>query len=413
MRILFVHQNFPAQYLHIAPALARVSGNEVVALTMGNGSVPGVRSVRHQVGKNSTPGVHPLAGGFESKVIRGESAALAALSLKAEGFTPDVICGHPGWGETLFLKDVWPKAQLLSFVEFVYRAEGADVGFDPEFPINDMGKLQVRAKNASVYMSLADSDWLVAPTAWQAEQIPTPFRERLSVIHDGIDTDAVKPNPDARVKLGRDGLELRLGDEVVTFVNRNLEPYRGYHMFMRALPEILRRRPKARVILVGGNGVSYGNALPEGQSYREKYLSEVKEALDMSRVHFVGAVPYPVFLNLLQISAAHVYLTYPFVLSWSMLEAMSAGCIVIGSSTAPVKEVIRDGENGILVDFLSPTEIASAVIEVLAHSHTHAPLRQAARQTAVTRYDLKHVCLPRHISLINALARGHSVPSGL
>ncbi len=409
MRILFVHQNFPAQYRHIAPALARIPGNDVIALTMQAGTAPGVRSVRHQPGRSSTPGVHPLASDFEAKAIRGESAALAAIKLRAEGFNPDVICGHPGWGETLFLKEVWPRARLLSFVEFVYRSEGADVGFDPEFPIDDPGRFRVRSLNASIYLSLADADWLVVPTAWQGEQLPSPFRTRLSVIHDGIDTDAIRPNPDARVSLGREGIELKPGDEVITFVNRNLEPYRGYHMFMRALPEILRRRPNARAILVGGNGVSYGKALPEGQSYRERYLDEVKGDLDMSRVHFVGTLPYPTFLNLLQVSAAHVYLTYPFVLSWSMLEAMSAGCLVIGSSTAPVREVIRDGENGILVDFLSPAAISSAVIEALAKPQAYIRLRQAARQSVMERYDLKQVCLPRHVELIEALARGEEV----
>ena len=413
MRVLFVHQNFPAQYLHIAPALARIPGNDVVALTMGYGAVPGVRTVRYQVSRNSTPGVHSLAGDYESKTIRGESAALTALRLKAEGFTPDVICGHPGWGETLFLKEVWPRTQLLSFVEFVYHTDGADVGFDPEFPIDDLEKFRVHAKNAAVYMSLAESDWLVAPTVWQAEQVPKLFRKRLSIIHDGIDTDIVKPNPNARIKLGSNGIELKSTDQVITFVNRNLEPYRGYHIFMRSLPEILRRRPDARVILVGGNRVSYGNALPEGQSYREKYLNEIKGELDMSRVHFVGAVPYPTFLNLLQISAAHVYLTYPFVLSWSMLEAMSAGCLVIGSATAPVQEVIRDGENGILVDFFSPTKIATAVIDALDNPQAYTALRQAARQTVLTRYDLKTICLPRHLEVINALARGHIISQQL
>ena len=405
MRILFVHQNFPSQYLHVAPALARTPGNEVVALTMGNGTVPGVRVVRHGVERGSTPGIHPLAGDFEAKVIRGESAARAASALRAQGFEPDVICGHPGWGETLFLKDVWPRTPILSFVEFYYRTQGADVGFDPEFPLDDPNRFRVRSKNASVCMSLADADWLVSPTEWQGRQIPQAFHDRLSVIHDGIDTDAVKPNPDSRVKLGRDGVELKPGDEVVTFVNRNLEPYRGYHVFMRALPEILRRRPRARAILVGGDGVSYGSAAAGEQSHRQRYFDEVKGDLDMSRVHLVGTVPYSVFLNLIQVSAAHVYLTYPFVLSWSMLEAMSAECLVIGSATPPVEEVIRDGENGILVDFLSPSAIASAVVDALARPDVHRPLRQAARRTVVDNYDLTRVCLPRHMALIESIAR--------
>ena len=403
MRILFGHQGFPGQYLHIAPAIARVPGNEVVALTMGGGALPGVRMVRHRAARGSTAGIHPLAGDFESKVIRGESAAVAAMDLRAPGFEPDVICGHPGWGETLFLKDVWPKAVILSFVEFYYRSSGADVDFDPEFPLDEMGKLRIRSKNASLCLALADSDWSVCPTEWQARQIPDVFRDRLSVVHDGVDTDKIRPSPAARIRLGRDGVELKPGDEVVTFVNRNFEPYRGYHLFIRALPDILRRRPRARVVLVGGDGVSYGSVAEGGTSYRQKYLDEVKDGLDMSRVHFVGAIPHAVFLQLLQVSAAHVYLTYPFVLSWSMLEAMAAECLIVGSATSPVQEVIRDGENGVLVDFFSPEAISSAVIDALARPDLHRPMRRAARQTIVGDYDLTRVCLPRHMELIRSV----------
>lgn len=404
MRILFVHQNFPGQYRHIAPAVAKRPGNEVVALTMSNNAVAGVRNVQYALARGSTPGIHPFAGDFESKVIRGHSAARAASALRAEGFVPDIICGHPGWGETLFLKDVWPAAPILSFVEFVYQNSGADVGFDPEFPVDDEERFRVRSKNASVFLSLADSDWLVSPTAWQARQVPAEYRSRLSVIHDGIDTDLVAPNPGAKLSLARERIELKPGDEVVTFVNRNLEPYRGYHTFMRALPDILRKRPRARAILVGGTGVSYGSALSDGRTYKDKYLEEVKSELDMSRVHFVGTVAYPLFLSILQVSAVHVYLTYPFVLSWSLLEAMAAGCVVVGSATQPVEEVICDGETGRLVDFLSPQEISSTVIDVLARPRAHVPMRQAARQTIVSKYDLRRTCLPQHLRLVEQVA---------
>jgi glycosyltransferase involved in cell wall biosynthesis len=408
MRVLFVHQNFPGQYEHLAPAAAR-EGWEVVALGLGKAAdLPGVRYVRHALRQVSTPGIHPFAGEFESKVIRAESAANAALALRAEGFTPDLICGHPGWGETLLLKDVWPDAKILSFVEFNYRAEGADVGFDPEFPLrDDAARFKIRVKNAHNYLAYADSDWLVSPTRWQGAQVPPAYQDRLSIIHDGIDTDRVRPNPKAEVTLGRDGITLRPGDEVVTFVNRNLEPYRGYHSFMRALPEILQRRPSARAVLVGGNAQSYG-AKPEGdRNYREIYLSEVRDRLDMSRVHFVGNIPYPAYLNLLQVSAAHVYLTYPFVLSWSLIEAMAAGCAIVGSATAPVQEVIRNGENGRLVDFFSPQDIADAVVAVLADPASHHAMRAAARLGAET-FDLRRVCLPRHLRLMREVAAGLS-----
>ncbi|MGY2051721.1 glycosyltransferase [Methylobacterium sp. JK268] len=407
MRVLFVHQNFPGQYRHVAPALAARPGHRVVALGIGAAPpLPGVRHLRYAVEGRPAPGLHPLARDFETKVLRGEAAARAALRLKAEGFAPDVICGHPGWGETLFLKDVWPKAKLLSFVEFAYAARGADVGFDPEFPSRggDEAAFGVRVRNAAAFLAFEASDWMVSPTRWQASRVPAAFGDRLSVIHDGIDTHRVRPDPGARITLGG-SLTCAPGDEVVTFVNRNLEPYRGYHSFLRALPTILRRRPRARAVLVGGSGVSYGARPPEGRTWKDIFLDEVRADLDLSRVHFVGQIPYGTYLNLLQVSAAHVYLTYPFVLSWSMLEAMAAGCLVIGSRTPPVEEVIRDGENGVLVDFFSPEAIAEAVVRGLAEPAAFQAMRAAARRSAEA-YDLARICLPRHLRLIDDVAAG-------
>ncbi len=311
MRVLFVHQNFPGQYRHVAPALAARPGTEVVALGINPAPVlPGVRHLRYTVAGRSTSGIHPLAASFETATLRGEAAARAALALKAEGFHPDVICGHSGWGETLFLKDVWPRARLLTFAEFFYHATGADSGFDPEFPSIEADAWRTRARNAGQLVAFEASDRLVSPTAWQASRLPAVFRDRLSVIHDGIDTDLLRPDSGARITLGRDRLSLGVGDEVVTFVNRNLEPYRGYHSFMRALPEILRRRPKARAVIVGGSDTSYGARPPAGRTWRDIFLDEVKAELDLSRVHFVGKIPYRDYVDLLRVSAAHVYLTY-------------------------------------------------------------------------------------------------------
>ncbi|BCM81778.1 glycosyltransferase [Methylobacterium indicum] len=406
MRVLFVHQNFPGQYRHIAPALAARPSAEVVALGINPApTLPGVRHLRYAVAGRSTPGIHPPAASFETATLRGEAAARAALALKAEGFCPDVICGHSGWGETLFLKDVWPRARLLTFAEFFYSATGADTGFDPEFPGAEGDAFRTRARNAAQLLAFEASDRLVSPTAWQASRIPAVFRDRLTVIHDGIDTDLLRPDPRVRITLGRDRLSLGVGDEVVTFVNRNLEPYRGYHSFMRALPEILRRRPKARAVIVGGSDTSYGAKPPAGRTWRDIFLDEVRADLDLSRVHFVGNIPYRDYVDLLRVSMVHVYLTYPFVLSWSMLEAMALGACIVGSATPPVEEVIRHRRNGLLVDFFSRRAIAEAVVSVLADPAAVAPLRAAARETALS-YDLERVCLPAHLRLIEAVAAG-------
>jgi glycosyltransferase involved in cell wall biosynthesis len=408
MRILFVHQNFPGQYKHIAPTIAAVPGNEVVALTINAApDLPGVRVIRYRPAQGSTATASPWLTEIEAKAIRGEAVARAALHLRAEGFIPDVICAHLGWGEALFLKDVFPESRLLGFMEFYYSSSGADVGFDPEYCDESLeSKFSVRLKNANNLLSLEACDWALSPTEWQRRTVPLAYREKVFVIHDGFDTRRVRPMAERVLKVGQEGVRITSRDEIITFVSRNLEPYRGFNTFMRALPRILRNRPKARALIVGGDGVSYGRPLLDGRSYREKLLAECGSDLDLSRVHFLGQVPHDVFLAVLQVSAAHIYLTYPFVLSWSMIEAMAAGCLVIGSATPPVEEVIEDGVNGLLVDFFSPDQIADSVNRVFDHPDRMQSIRRRARRTAVERYDLSTVCLPQHLALIEALARG-------
>jgi glycosyltransferase involved in cell wall biosynthesis len=410
MKLLFIHQNFPGQYKHIVPHLAATGTHEIVCLgekkNLGKRSFfDGARVIGYPTPRGAGAHTHHYIKLFEATVRRGQEVARACMSLRRSGFIPDVACVHPGWGESLFLKDVFPDTPVLDFLEFYYQSRGSDVGFDPEFPADFDDQCRVRVKNATLALSLGCMDWGVTPTHWQYEQHPREYRSRISVIHDGIDTETVRPDPDARLVLPG-GRELRAGQEVVTYVSRNLEPYRGIHTFLRAVPEIQRRRPEARFVVVGGDEVSYGRRAGKDTTWREHYLAEVGERIDLDRVHFLGRVPYPVFLSVLQVSACHVYLTYPFVLSWSMLEAMAAGCLVVGSDTAPVREVIRDGENGRLVDFFSPDAVAEAVAGVLAAPDRLQPLREAARSTVMRDYDLRNVCLPRHCELIERLAAG-------
>ena len=409
MNILFVHQNFPGQYLHLAPALAAEPKNQVVALSARDGvNLPGVGVVRYAIPNVPKAGIHPWLAEQQVKVLRGEAVARAARQLRDQGFRPDVVCAHPGWGEALFLKDVWPDCRLLLFCEFYYRARGSDMGFDPEFggTQSDDDLCRLRMKNAHHLLSLEAMDRGVAPTRWQQEQFPPEYRPRIEVVFDGIDTAMVSPRPGATVRLKRDNAALSDADEVITFVARNLEPYRGFHIFMRALPQILRERPKARVIIVGGDDVSYGRRPEQGKTYRRMLLDEVGGGLDMSRVHFVGRVPHNIFLDVLRISSVHVYLTYPFVLSWSMLEAMSLGCLVVGSDTPPVREVVRHGQNGLLVDFFDAHALARTVVQAAADRSAHDHIRANARRTVVEKYDLATVCLPRHLELVRTLAEG-------
>ncbi|MGB3316835.1 MAG: glycosyltransferase [Albidovulum sp.] len=398
MKILFVHQNFPGQFLHLAPALAE-RGHQVVALTAErNQRASPVPVLRYRDPPESK--VTGAARTYAEMSERGATVARAALQLtRTKGFVPDVVFGHGGWGETLFLKEIWPAARHLTYAEFYYRATGADTGYDPEFQRGDGPNLSVVARRAHLLQALVESDAALAPTAWQASTFPDELRGKISVIHDGIDTDRVRPDAAARLTLPN-GRVLAPGDEVLSFVNRNLEPYRGYHIFMRALPKVMAARPDAQVVIVGGEGQSYGPAPGKGQSWKQIFLDEVKDGLDLSRVHFLGNVPYPDFLSLLQVTRVHAYLTYPFVLSWSMLEAMSAGALIVGSRTAPVQEVIRAGENGLLVDFFDVGSWSSTLIDALATPERFMPLRRTARTTICDGYDLKRHSLPRLIDFV-------------
>ena len=409
MQILFVHQNFPAQFKHLAPALAADSNNQVLAMTMRANqpaSWQGVRLIGYGAKRQSTPNIHPWVTDIEAKVIRGEAAFHTAQALKTSGFTPDVIIAHCGWGESLFLKDVWPQAKLAIYSEFYYHAKGADVGFDPEFPSAAAEDCRIRVKNLNNMLHFEVADAGISPTHWQASTFPEPFRSKITVIHDGIDTKFITPNPLVKLSFQtpQGTTTLTRDDEIITFVARNLEPYRGYHIFMRALPEILRNRPHAKVLIIGGDSVSYGKSAPDGKTWKDIFLNEVREQLDLDRVFFLGQVPYPQFIALLQLSRAHIYLTYPYVLSWSLLEAMSAACTIIASDTPPLKEAIIDHHTGRLVDFFDTTALVKTISEVLGSPQEAQRLGENARVFAQENYDLQAVCLPKQLAWVKQLA---------
>lgn len=409
MRILFVHQNFPGQYVHIARALARQGTHQVVGLAMvqpGRAlpTLEGVQVVGYRPSRSSSRQIHPLAADLETKVIRGEACAAAVQRLLEQGFRPELVCAHPGWGESLFLKDLLPEVPLLAYQEFFYRARGLDLDFDPEFqPALDWQTCaRSRMKTASPLLNLIACDWGVTPTRFQHSTFPESWRGRISVIHDGIDLAAIERCAGAPELRLPDGTVLKAGEPTVTFVNRRLEPYRGCHTFLRAIPAIQERHPAARIVIVGETtGVSYGAPCPEGE-WKERFLSEIEGRYDPSRVHFTGSLPRARFLELFRVSAVHVYLTYPFVLSWSLLEAMASGCAVVGSATLPVQEVIQHGHNGLLVDFFSPADLAEAVAELLGSAPQRAAFAQAA-QTTARGYGLDR-CLPRQLALLDMVA---------
>lgn len=408
MRLLFVHQNFPGQYKHLAAHFGADARVEVVALGDARNiaqrpAPPGVRRVAYQAHRSPGKETHPYLRTTEAAVLRGQAVARAALALRDRGFVPDVICAHPGWGEALYLRDVFPGSRILNFYEFYYRGEHVDVGFDPEFPASLDDRLRIRTWNMVQQSSFFAADWGISPTHWQASVYPGEMRARMSVIHDGIDTQRLRPQAESSFAFA-DGRRLSHADEVITFVSRGLEPYRGFHVFMRALPELMRRRPKARVVVVGGDTPSYGRK-PEGAAHwREKLLAEVGGDVDATRLHFVGKLPYPDFVALLRSATAHVYLSYPFVLSWSMLEAMALGTVVVASDTAPVREVITHEVNGLLFDFFDRQALVASLCRVLDDVELRRALAHAGRASIFERYDLAEVCLPRQIELIRNVA---------
>ena len=401
MKILFVHQNFPGQYRAVAPSI-QAAGHDVMAISnRKEAMVGGIRNVCYEIKRGNAKNVHPWLVNSETAVIRGEAVARVAKQLRAQGWEPDVVVGHSGWGEMMFLRTALPNSRIVSFCEYWYKEQGGDANFDPEFPSSVDAPERCAVRNMHLAQSLLASDIGMAPTHFQANLFPTELRSRIAINHDGIETDKLTPDDQAWIRLGRDGGQvLRKGDEVVTFINRNLEPMRGYHQFMRALPAMMDRRPNARFVVVGGDKVSYGSPPAGKEGYKEVFLKEVQDRIDLSRLHFVNQVPYPTLVSLLRVSAAHVYFTYPFVLSWSMIEAMSLGALVIGSNTPPVAEVIEHGKNGLLTDFFSPEKLANTVCGALEKPDDYIDLRRAARQTAVERYDYQTVCLPKHKELM-------------
>ncbi|MDP5350463.1 MAG: glycosyltransferase, partial [Paracoccaceae bacterium] len=368
----------------------------------------GVRILPYVIKRRSGQGVHPWLADTETKVIRAEACYRAARALRERGYSPDRIVAHPGGGEAMFLRDVWPHARIGLYCELYHLSDRDHLGFDPEFmpKVDEAEQLRIRMKNLNNLIHQPLCDMGISPTRFQADTFPAAYRDRISVIHDGIDTDHLAPDPAVRFDLA-DGRTLTRDDEVITFVNRNLEPYRGYHVFMRALPDLLARRPQAQVLVVGGDEVSYGARPPKGQTWKQIFIDEVRGRIpddDWSRVHFLGRIPYDRFVTLLQVSRVHLYLTYPFVLSWSLFEAMSVGAAIVASDTAPVREAVDDGKTGFLVDFFDTRALVDRACVLLDDPGLRLSFGQAARSHVQQNHDLRRICLPQQLDWIERLA---------
>jgi glycosyltransferase involved in cell wall biosynthesis len=403
-KILFVHNFFPGQFGFIASELVRL-GNDVFALGgKTSGDIPGVSLVRWHHKRGTTPNILPTAIRAEADMIRAAAAFEAARGLAGQGYSPDVIIGHPGWGETLYLKELWPEARLILHAEFYYGSAGSELGFDPEFGEATLAeRCRAVSKSATLALAYSQADQLVSPTPFQASRLPEIFRSRLAIIHEGVDLQQARPAPEAVVTIGTKTFSRKR--PLVTFASRVLEPLRGCHTFFRSLPKILEQIPDVEIVIAGEEtGAGYGASPPDNETWKSHFWKEIEGTVDASRIHFVGWLPNETLNGLMSISAAHVYLTYPFVLSWSLLEAMACEALVIASDTPPVRDVIVDGENGILVDFLSPGQLSEAVIAAIRNPEHFAGIRRAARQTILDDYDRNEICLPQWLDIIRSVS---------
>jgi len=413
MRILITHNNFPAQFRHVAEYLGRSPKHQVVFASKNprkEWNIPGVTKAVFSLTESSDTAPHALARGFDSGVRHGNAMLGLCQELKKRGFIPDVILGHSGWGQTLFLNDIFPDSPFIGYFEWYYSANSAEVRFDGSKRSVSQNAM-LRTRNTSILHDLTSCHVGVTPTAWQRTQFPAEFQPKLIEAHDGIDTRYFTPASNGRLDLAALKLpntDLTGAEELATYSARGMEPYRGFPQFYEAIPAILEARPKCHILIVGEDRTCYSPRLPEGQTYKQ--LMQKKIVVDENRVHFTGPLPYGKYKQMLQASTVHVYLTWPFVLSWSLLEAMSCGCLVVASDTEPVREVIRHEKNGLFTDFHSPEKIAISTVDALARQEELIPLRQNARKTVLDKYCLTR-CLPVHLNLLSQIAQGGQTAS--
>lgn len=399
MKILFLHRNFPGQFRYLAPDLAKDSNNEVVFITNAhNGQIPGVKKYEYNLKREVPANCHRYLRFYEECIIHGQSSAEIALQLKNSGFYPDIIYGHT-WGQTLFMKDVFPKSKLVGYFEWFFNSENSYLDFgNREVNIDERAKYRI--DNSQLYVDLNICDAGLCPTNYQVKQFPLLYRDKIKVLHDGIDTDFCIRKDDASLKIPDKNIILTKNDEVLTYGTRGMDPYRGFPEFMRAVEILQKKRPNMHVIISGKDRVCYGPPLPNGKTYKQKMLEELD--LDLNRIHFTGLLPFDNFIDMLNISSAHVYLTYPFVCSWSLLNAMACETPIIASNTEPVLEFLENDKNALLCDFFDVEEQVAKIEYALDNRDKMEPLRKAARKTIVDNYALKDL-LPQHIAYLKSL----------
>lgn len=400
MNILFLHRTFPGQFKYIAPILAADPKNVVMFMTAdGRFEAPGINKLVYSIKQDDPNSYHPYLKEYETFLAHGKACAEILIAMKNQGVKPDIIYGH-SWGPTMFVKDIFPDVPLAIYFEWFCNAEGAAIGFDGNVP-NQEYREKIRTNNAQVIMDLAACDLAITPTYWQKAQFPKEFHNKINVIHDGVDINTCKPDDNAEFIVPDSNIKLTKNDEIITYATRGMEPFRGFPEFMQAVEILQKKRPNAHFVIGGQDAVYYGEPLKSG-TYKELMLNKLN--LDLSRIHFVGALNFNDYVKLLQVSSVHVYSTVPFILSWSILEAMAMECTVVASNTAPVLEVMKDNYNGLLFDFYNVNQMVEKIEYALNNPNKMKEIKSNARKTVVDNYDLQKL-LPAHVCLLYDLIK--------
>ena len=400
MNILFLHPNFPGQFLQLARYLGDQGRHRVMYISKDhNGSqLPGVQVAMHKPPREATPNIHRYLKMAEEAVLEGQMVLRSIDAVKRQAnFVPDVIVGHTGWGSTLYLKDLLPDVPVVGYFEWYYNSSGGDVGYWPDEQVSIDDKCRIRTINAHHLLNLQACDVRYCPTEWQRSQFPKEYRDTMKVVHEGVETDYFKPQAGVKFVLPEQKLDLSDCEELVTYLSRGFEPYRGFPEFMESIRILLKRRPKCHVVLAGSDKACYGPQHSPDKTWKQVEIE--KGGYDESRVHFVGHLKRDEYLMLLQASTVHVYLTRPFILSWSSLESLSAGCCLVSSATPPVQEAVEDGVNGLLANFRRPEHIAARIEEALENPELRQRLGKAARESILEKYDVKD-CLRKQLNMI-------------
>lgn len=351
MHILFLHGNYPAQFHLQARILAADPRHRVVFATEREEVpreqiFPGLELLTLKPHRPPSQAIHPYLVAHEEAVLLGQAVVRQLMTLKDQGFLPRLVVFHAGRGLGLFLRTLLPEATLVAYCEWYFKP--ADLPWLwGAAPLDSV--LRIGLRNQVLLQELVEADLAITPTDWQRRQFPTALQPRLEVVFDGVDTSFFQPAdaaaPAAPLRLQPEGgaTALEIGPEaiVLSYTTRGMEPLRGFPEFMRALPGLLAAFPALQVVIAGRDRQAYSYAAPShGGSWKEHLLAELGPFPGRERVHFTGLIPYGQLRALLQRTDLHVYLSRPYVTSWSLFQAAACGAPIAMNSGPATTDVL-------------------------------------------------------------------------